>query len=160
MIVAEKPPLEEAYLEHFGVKGMKWGVRKSKDSSDDSKDTVIRITHKQKVNALTAVGAVTAVALLHKTGGLSPLLAGSSKIAAEGAKVSGRILKEGGMFAARSTFAATKFAASSVYNVGSTAAKTVGVMIGRSSVRASTASSPFRNRVNDLIARAALRRGP
>jgi hypothetical protein len=28
MLDADKPPLEEAYLEHFGTKGMRWGVRK------------------------------------------------------------------------------------------------------------------------------------
>jgi hypothetical protein len=28
MIDADKPPLSEAYLEHFGVRGMHWGVRK------------------------------------------------------------------------------------------------------------------------------------
>lgn len=33
MIAAEKPPLGEAYLEHFGVKGMKWGQRKAKELS-------------------------------------------------------------------------------------------------------------------------------
>lgn len=30
-------PQEEAYLRHFGVKGMKWGVRKKDDSSSESK---------------------------------------------------------------------------------------------------------------------------
>jgi hypothetical protein len=28
MIVEDKPPLDEALLKHFGVKGMHWGVRK------------------------------------------------------------------------------------------------------------------------------------
>lgn len=28
MLIDEKPPLEEAYLEHFGIRGMHWGVRK------------------------------------------------------------------------------------------------------------------------------------
>lgn len=30
MITIEKPPLSGVYLAHFGTKGMKWGVRKSK----------------------------------------------------------------------------------------------------------------------------------
>lgn len=30
MYAADKPPLEATYLEHFGVKGMKWGHVKSK----------------------------------------------------------------------------------------------------------------------------------
>jgi hypothetical protein len=48
MIAADKPPLEEAYLEHFGVKGMKWGQRKddhpevsrkvNKDASRDASE--------------------------------------------------------------------------------------------------------------------------
>lgn len=35
MTIEEKPPLDEALLEHFGVKGMKWGVRKSRPTSND-----------------------------------------------------------------------------------------------------------------------------
>lgn len=30
MIVEEKPPLDEALLIHYGIKGMKWGARKGK----------------------------------------------------------------------------------------------------------------------------------
>ena len=30
MAVAEKPDLDEALLIHYGIKGMKWGLRKSK----------------------------------------------------------------------------------------------------------------------------------
>lgn len=30
MIVSEKPPLDEALLIHYGVSGMKWGVRRGK----------------------------------------------------------------------------------------------------------------------------------
>lgn len=34
MIVGhEKPPLDEAFLQHFGVKGMKWGVRKERQAA-------------------------------------------------------------------------------------------------------------------------------
>lgn len=28
MLAADKPPLDEVYLEHYGVKGMKWGQQK------------------------------------------------------------------------------------------------------------------------------------
>jgi hypothetical protein len=31
-VIDEKPPLAEAYLEHFGVKGMRWGVRKDESA--------------------------------------------------------------------------------------------------------------------------------
>jgi hypothetical protein len=30
MIVSEKPPLDEALLIHYGIRGMKWGVRRGK----------------------------------------------------------------------------------------------------------------------------------
>lgn len=33
MIVLEKPPLDEALLIHYGIKGMKWGVRKESDEA-------------------------------------------------------------------------------------------------------------------------------
>lgn len=36
MIVDEKPPLDENLLMHFGIKGMKWGHRKARDSGGAS----------------------------------------------------------------------------------------------------------------------------
>lgn len=38
MLAAEKPPLGEVYLEHYGVKGMKWGVRQKIDTYNNAKD--------------------------------------------------------------------------------------------------------------------------
>lgn len=35
MIVHDKPPLDGALLEHFGVKGMKWGVHRTKETSEE-----------------------------------------------------------------------------------------------------------------------------
>lgn len=55
---------EEVYLEHFGKKGMKWGVRK--DSSSDSK----RVSNKKKAVAVgvLVVGAAFTIAVLKKNG--------------------------------------------------------------------------------------------
>lgn len=61
MIDTEAPPFIEAFLEHYGIKGMKWGVRKSSDSSKTEKTS--RFTPEQKARAKqAAVGAGVLVA--------------------------------------------------------------------------------------------------
>lgn len=71
MIVSQKPPLEEAYLAHFGVKGMKWGVRKDK-----------RFTEQQikRTKKVATAGAIATAAILHRHGKLV-----SSSVAVGGA---------------------------------------------------------------------------
>ncbi len=49
---------EDIYLEHFGIKGMQWGVRKSKTSS--SKGTKGKINTKKKVAIGVGVGITIA----------------------------------------------------------------------------------------------------
>lgn len=39
MNMQSKPPLDEALLMHYGVKGMKWGVRKEQDATSGSKSS-------------------------------------------------------------------------------------------------------------------------
>jgi len=67
--VADKPPLDEV-MEHVGVKGMHWGVRKSSSSSSSSKPTM---STKKKVAVgvgvgVLAVGAAAAAVALSKHG--------------------------------------------------------------------------------------------
>lgn len=77
-----KPPLDEALLAHFGVKGMHWGVRKKREDSGEQ-------THNQsneqqttkpkkyfgltKKQAIIGAGVLVGIAItgvvLHKTGG-------------------------------------------------------------------------------------------
>lgn len=75
-----KPPLEEA-LVHFGVRGMRWGVRRSQssgghDRSDyedlDYHDEERHNATKRKiaVGLLVGAGAIATVAVLHKSGHL------------------------------------------------------------------------------------------
>lgn len=47
MLAAEKPSLEDVYLEHFGVKGMKWGHVKSKVSSYRNDPDTSGVSRKQ-----------------------------------------------------------------------------------------------------------------
>jgi len=57
------------FLEHFGVKGMKWGVRKSKSSYNDFATTYDNFSAgKKAVSALTGFGAahVTSKFLVNK----------------------------------------------------------------------------------------------
>jgi hypothetical protein len=67
LITAEKPQLNEDLLIHFGIKGMKWGVRKSKSSSDSSGK---KMSTKKKVaiGAGVAVGAAAVAFALTRRG--------------------------------------------------------------------------------------------
>jgi Ni,Fe-hydrogenase III small subunit len=57
---------EEVYLKHFGVKGMRWGQRKSTSSNTDSKDK----SHKnlKRGAAVIAIGAAAAAVMIAKNG--------------------------------------------------------------------------------------------
>lgn len=48
-MIPEKPPLNEAYLAHFGVKGMRWGVRKS-DPHDSTESQGLRSESARNAN--------------------------------------------------------------------------------------------------------------
>lgn len=74
MIVADKPPLDEDLLMHFGVKGMKWGRRKVRDSTSQSPSSSrnTRLTTVKKVALGTALvgGAAASAYLLSRVGGV------------------------------------------------------------------------------------------
>ena len=59
-------PEDEAFLAHYGVKGMRWGVRKSKDSSEKSKSPKEKRVSKRKrrVQARIEAGQKKATELL------------------------------------------------------------------------------------------------
>lgn len=79
----QKPPLDEALLAHFGIKGMHWGVRKKREdsgkrtrSSSNEESTTTKpkkyfgLTKKQAIiGAGVLVGIGIAAVVLHKTGG-------------------------------------------------------------------------------------------
>jgi hypothetical protein len=84
VIAANQPPLAEAYLEHFGVKGMKWGQRKSGTSSKRSKALKIGGA------AAVAAGAAVAVTVLAR-GGRLPIGRSTATRAAKGRAAAARI---------------------------------------------------------------------
>ena len=70
MISVEKPGSPEEMLEHFGIKGQKWGVRRNRTSSNTPKTPMSR---KKKVVigvgvAAVAVGVAATAYYLHKNG--------------------------------------------------------------------------------------------
>lgn len=118
MSLEQKPPLDELYLAHFGIKGMKWGFRKERSKSSDvasvSRDNAggLHITQSQKRKAIAAAGVLAVGSALYATGNLKAASIGGTKLAARGA------------------VAATKIVAKvSIYTV-KTAAQTVGVILG------------------------------
>lgn len=68
MFTAEKPDLEQAYLSHYGRKGMKWGVRSRRVRTPQQ-----QIARRKKAAigaAVVAVGAVAAAFVLTRRGGV------------------------------------------------------------------------------------------
>jgi hypothetical protein len=104
MIVEEKPPLNDELLVHFGIKGMRWGVRKDRGTPSSNSGPRFNVTTKQKVVATASVGAAATVGVLAATGNLGAAAAGSGRLAARGAAVTGRLLLKGTGFVVTSTF--------------------------------------------------------
>jgi hypothetical protein len=73
MLVAEKPPLDEDLLMHFGIKGMKWGHRKTRSSSSSGhtgSKQKMSTGKKVAIGAAVVGGAAAAAFILTKTGRL------------------------------------------------------------------------------------------
>ena len=85
-----KPPLDEALLEHFGVKGMKWGVRKERTSAE--KKALAKKVALGVGTLLVVAGAAIAVQQLRKKGNVS--IASAPRKVAEGKKIAAKILSE------------------------------------------------------------------
>lgn len=87
----------ELFLEHHGVKGMHWGVRKESDSSDDSSGKTSNHANLKKAaiigGTVVGVAAITVGAIyLAKHGGL-PLSSISSSQKSAGKKVVDELIK-------------------------------------------------------------------
>jgi hypothetical protein len=94
MFIDDKPPLEEAYLEHFGVKGMRWGQRKPEEQGQPRQS--LSTNQKRAVKAVAIAGGVAVTAILLRKGNVKVVDAKSAKIYASGAKATGRILARTG----------------------------------------------------------------
>lgn len=118
MSVGQKPPLDELYLAHFGIRGMRWGVRKARSESSDvapgSRDNAggLNITQAQKRKAIAAAGVVAVGSVLYATGNLKAAAIGGTKLAARGAVAGTKIIAKVGVYTIK------------------TAAQTVGVILG------------------------------
>lgn len=69
MILDDKPPLDEALLEHHGIKGMRWGVRRKSTPGDHS--NFKRNAKIVGAGALALGGAAAAAYVLSKHGSKS-----------------------------------------------------------------------------------------
>lgn len=108
MLIAEKPPLDEDLLVHFGIKGMKWGVRREKATAA-FKQKVGSISNETKIKATVAVGSAATVGVLYATGNLKAATVGTGKLALAGAKSGGKVLVKSGQLAVKGAFVGTKF---------------------------------------------------
>jgi hypothetical protein len=99
MTTFDKPSLDEVYLEHFGIKGMRWGQRKAASSSSSSSSSGASthpvFTTKQKVVATAALGSAAAISVLAVTGNLGSVSAGAGRLAGNGAKAVGGLMLRG-----------------------------------------------------------------
>jgi len=69
---AEKPPLDDELLIHFGIKGMRWGVRKERRSGRSGSSKPMSTRKKVAIGVATGVaiaGGAVAAAYLLKTRG-------------------------------------------------------------------------------------------
>lgn len=84
-MLVESPPLRGVYLAHFGVKGMKWGRRKSSfsnSSSSSSKKNEPKMTNAKKFAIGTAVlgGAAVAAIILSRRGQIPAVRIGKANL--------------------------------------------------------------------------------
>lgn len=148
MLTADAPPLNEEslavmgmytvmgeeFLAHAGVKGMKWGVRKARDSWNDPAN---KRRNDVLVKSAVAAGTVAVAAILLKRGGVKLVTPASKKIMLGGAKMTLKVLTKSGRFVINTS---TKLGST----VGKTAAKTtgkVGLAIGKGSYKGAIAGS-------------------
>lgn len=68
-MILDKPSLDElVVLEHHGVKGMRWGVRKDRESSSSSGGSDHKTAKRVGVGVLVVGGAAAATYILAKNG--------------------------------------------------------------------------------------------
>jgi hypothetical protein len=96
MLVDAQPPLEEVYLEHFGIKGMHWGQRKAQDVGPGRQHHGLTQNQRRATKAVAIAGGVAVAALLLRRGHINVLDSRSSKMYVGGAKMAGSILGKTG----------------------------------------------------------------
>lgn len=148
MLIAEKPPLDEDLLAHYGIKGMKWGMRKAKEVASAPARRIREKGYDPKKVAKTAavVGAVGYLATRPATRGAS--LALIKKSVSIGSAAAGKVLRGVGHVAAKSvrplaigtrdlstglakgTYNVTKFTGQQTYKAGRAVGRKVGKTAG------------------------------
>lgn len=140
MILTEKPPLREVYLEHDGVKGMRWGYRKREEPSGPRqrgapaapKSKGMSPRNQKFVTGAAVLGTVAIGAVLLSRGNVSVWNSGATKIALGGAKASGKIIGKTGSVI-------VKGSAKTAMVTGKVALKT-GTVAGKAAARGSVAA--------------------
>lgn len=151
MFTAEKPPLDEdalvimgmytvfgeEYVAHAGVKGMKWGVRKVRDTFREQTASQYKERNERIVKGAIAVGAVAVAAILLKRGGVKLSTPASRKISLGGAKMAFRVIQK-----------SSRLMATTSIKLGNTVGKVavkgtakVGVALGKGSYKGAIAGS-------------------
>lgn len=123
MLVAEKPPLDEDLLVHFGVKGMRWGQRKPDDGTGMSPSTKKKVV----VGVGIAVGVAAGAYLLSKRGTVPAVKSFESKSTKLGFRAAGSILKRVGKVSVNAIGKASKVTAKASIKTGQ--------ILGKQSVR-------------------------
>lgn len=112
MTTFDKPPLEAVYIAHFGVKGMKWGVRRFRPSvsRSDVKNFLKRNSGKIVLGSAAVVGKV-----LHTHGKLGVTAATTAKFTGRSVAFAARYTTRGATFVVNHLYTAAVDTVGSVY---------------------------------------------
>jgi hypothetical protein len=174
MIVAEKPPLDDDLLIHFGVKGMRWGHRKPEEVSTGGNrgsaapKAPMSTGKKVAIGVGVAAGVAAAAYFLSKRGATPRTKALSSKSTRIGFKVAGRVMLRIGKMSAN---VATKTAkvttkvgvktATTTGRLGGQAVKKVSITSSQKLIESTTkAGQAIARSYNKIQAKRALKRSP
>lgn len=167
MSVDQKPPLDELYLAHFGIKGMKWGFRKDQSGNSGVASVYnnaggINISKSQKRKAIAAVGVVAVGSALYATGNLKAATVGGTKLAVTGAVAATKIIAKVGAYTVKTVAQAVGvILGTTVKSAGGIVSKTVETVANSGKDPAAQAlKRSGRQRIVDLASKLRPRRAP
>lgn len=136
MIAADKPSLESVYLEHMGVKGMRWGHRKAPEEGAPRRSG-LSPRNQKLVTAAAVAGTIAVGAVLLSRGNVSVWNSTSNRIAFGGARMSANILGKTGKVVVKGSAKTAKVVGKAGFKAGVGTTKVTSRLAARAAVGAS-----------------------